>query len=143
MKADARTEAEVMSVLDKMREGYAKRDLSGLLALFATDADLVAIGSGADEKRVGPDQLKVQLERDFAQSESFSMDFDRVSISAAGSVAWLAADCVLNAKVSGQEMRLDGRLTAVLEKRGDRWLIMQEHLSMPSGEQVEGQSFPT
>ena len=143
MKADARTEAEVMSVFDKMRESYAKRDLSGLAALFATDPDVVAIGSGADEKRVGPAEVKVQLERDFTQSEALTMNFDWLSISAAGSVAWAAADCVFDVMASGEKMKLQGRLTAVLEKRGDRWLILQEHFSMPSGEQGEGQSFPT
>ena len=143
MKADAKTEAEVMSVFNKMRESYAKRDLSGLVALFATDPDVVAIGSGADEKCVGPDQVRVQLERDFAQSEALTMNFEWISISAAGSVAWAAADCVFDVMASRKKMKLQGRLTAVLEKRGDRWLILQEHLSMPSGEQVEGQSFPT
>jgi len=143
MKADAKTEAEVMAVLDRMRECYAKRDLGGLVALFATDPDVVAIGSGADEKRIGPAQVKVQLERDFAQSESLLMRFEWLSISAAGSVAWVAADCVFNARVSGEDMKLSGRLTAVLEKRGGQWLIMQEHLSMPSSGQGDGQSFPT
>jgi len=143
MKADAKTEAEVMSVLNKMCEGYSKRDLNGLVALFATDEDLVAIGSGEDEKCIGPARLKVQLERDFAQSESMSVNFEWLSISTAGSVAWVAADCVFDVRVSGEEIRLRGRLTAVLEKRGDRWLIVQEHVSMPSGEQREGQSFPT
>jgi len=143
MKADAKTEAEVMAVFDRMRECYAKRDLSGLVALFATDPDVIGIGSGADEKRIGPDQLKIQLERDFAQCESLSMKFEWLSISSAGSVAWVAADCVLDIRVSGEDMTLSGRLTAVLEKRGDCWLIMQEHLSMPSSEQVDGQSFPT
>ncbi|MFC1925626.1 nuclear transport factor 2 family protein [Chloroflexota bacterium] len=142
MKADAKTEAEVMSVLDKMRECYEKRDLNGLLALFATDADLVAIGSGADEKCIGPTQLKAQLERDFTQSESLTINYEWLSISAAGSVAWMAADCVFNARIGGEEMILRGRLTGVLEKREDRWFFMQQHLSMPSVEQQEGQSFP-
>lgn len=142
MKADAKTEAEVMSVLDKMRECYAKRYLNGLVALFSTDADMVAIGTGADEKCIGPERLKVQLERDFAQSESMSVNFDWLSISAAGPVAWVAADCVFDVKAGREEMSIQGRLTAVLEKRGDSWLIVQEHVSIPFGEQEEGQSFP-
>lgn len=44
-------------------------------------------------------------------------------------------------KAEGQEMTLPGRLTAVLEQRGDQWLIVQSHFSLPAPGQ-EGESFP-
>jgi ketosteroid isomerase-like protein len=92
VKADAKTEAAVMAVVDKFNETYARRDIDGLLALFAPDSDLVLFGTGADEKRVGLAELKFQAERDWAQSDSISFEFGWRSVSAAGSVAWLAAE---------------------------------------------------
>lgn len=142
MKADPKVESEVMAVVTKHMEAYAKRQLDSALALWAKDPDVVAIGSGPDEKRVGPAELKVQLERDFAQSEAVSMELGWRSVSTAGSVAWMAANCLIRAKVNGQDISLPGRLTAVLEKRGNRWLFVQQHFSMPYGAQKVGQSFP-
>ena len=45
-------------------------------------------------------------------------------------------------KADGQAMSLPARLTAVFEKRGDRWLIVQSHFSFPAAGQAEGVSFP-
>jgi len=47
----------------------------------------------------------------------------------------------VQARVEGQELTLTGRFTAVLEQRGDRWLLVQTHFSLPAAEQAEGRSF--
>ena len=143
MKADAKTEAAVKAALSKFAEGYTKRDLEGVLALFAPDSDVVMFGTGVDEKRVGLAEIKAQAERDWSQSEATSLTYGWTSVSAAGSVAWVAADVAFKAKVSGQEITLAGRLTGVLENRGDKWLIVQGHFSLPATGQAEGASFPT
>ena len=143
MKSDARTEAGVMAVMNQYNESYAKRDVEGVLSLFAPDTDIVTIGTGADERRIGRQELKTQLERDFAQSEAASIEFLWHSVSAAGLVAWLAADCIAHVKMTdGQEIKLTARLTAVLEKRQGQWLILQLHTSVPMAGQTDGQSFP-
>lgn len=143
MKADAMTEAAVKAVLDKYAEGYAKRDLALVRATFAPDPDVVMYGTGADEKRVGLVEIQAQVERDWSQSEAVSVTFGWTSISAAGSVAWVAADGACNVKTGGQEMTLPARITVVLEKRGVQWLIVHFHFSFPAAAQVEGESFPT
>lgn len=144
MKADTQTEAEVMGVLKQYNEAYAKRDLEGILGLFAPDPDVVVIGTGLDEKRIGLAEIKTQFQRDFTQSQEASIEFDWYSVSMEGSVAWVAADCVAHVKTTdGQEVELSARSTAVLEKREGKWLIVQMHASVPAAEQNEGQSFPT
>jgi ketosteroid isomerase-like protein len=143
MKADAKTEAAVMAVVDEFNETYARRDVDGLLALFAPDSDLVLFGTGADEKRVGLAEVKFQAERDWAQSDSISFEFGWHSVSAAGSVAWLAAEGMGQAQAGGQQMSFPFRFTAVLEHRGDKWLLTQAHVSVPAAGQDEGESIPT
>ena len=143
MKANTKTEAEVMVVLNQLIEAYKKQGLDGALALYAPDADVVTIGTGVDEKRVGLAERKAQLERDFAQVEDISIQLGWYSVSAAGSVAWVAADIVARGKVGGQETSVPMRTTMVLEQRGDRWLIVQGHSSLPAAGQKEGESWPT
>lgn len=143
MKADARTEVAVMTVLNRFAEDYAKRELEGVLALFAPDSDVVMFGSGADEKRVGLAEIKALVERDWSQSDAASFTYGWTSVSAAGPVAWVAADVTFKAKVGGQEVTLLGRLTGVLENRAGNWLLVQGHFSLPAATQAEGESFPT
>ena len=90
MKADVKTEAAVKSVLDKVAEGYAKRDLALLQAAFAPDPDVVMYGTGADEKRIGLAEIQVQAERDWSQTEAATVTYGWTSVSAAGSVAWVS-----------------------------------------------------
>ena len=142
MKADARTKAAVMSTLRKLIEGYESRDMDSVLSCHAPDPDLVAIGTGVDEKSLGLNEVRAHLERDLAQSEAISIELGWSRVSAAGSVAWVAGDAIIHVKVKGQEISFPGRLTAVLEQRKGRWFIMQRHFSMPDREQAEGESFP-
>lgn len=143
MKADTQTEAAILNILDKFAEYYSNRNLTGVLALFAQDPDLVMYGTGADEKRIGPAELREQVERDWSQSDAISITREWTSVSSAGPVAWVAADIAFNAKIGVEELSFPGRLTAVFENRGGTWLMVQSHFSFPSGGQEEGESFPT
>lgn len=141
MKADAKTEAEVMSVVKQCFEAFARRDIDAMLAFFAPDPDVVVIGTGGDEKGVGFTEIKAIFERAFSQFEEANFEFGWHSVSVAGPLAWLAADVILHVKVNGREITEQLRLTGVMEKRGDRWLILQSHDSVPDREQAEGESF--
>jgi len=70
------------------------------------------------------------------------MDFGPMTIATEGNVAWCAGDCAISAKVGGQSIRLDGRMTMVLRRAGDKWLFAHSHFSVPDRGQQEGQSFP-
>ena len=141
MKADARTEAEVQAALKRMTDAYARRDLNGVLDCFATDADVVLYGTGADEKCIGPDQVRKQVERDWAQSESAAMAFSWTSVSSAGTVAWAAVDGTFKFRAGGHEGTMPARGTFVLEKRDGKWLIVHMHVSTPNVAQQAGKSF--
>jgi ketosteroid isomerase-like protein len=73
MQASPSTQAAVQATLHQWKDAYSRRDMDGALAVMAPDADVVGIGSGPDEWRVGPGEFKAQLERDFAQSEALSV----------------------------------------------------------------------
>jgi uncharacterized protein (TIGR02246 family) len=141
MQASPSTQAAVQATLQQWKDAYSRRDVDGALAVMAPDADVVGIGTGPDEWRVGPEEFKAQLERDFAQSEALSVDYEPLVVSEAGPVAWVAGQARVRARVEGQELTLAGRFTAVLEQRQGRWLLVQTHFSLPAAEQAEGRSF--
>ena len=142
MKANGKTEAAVLAVLNKFMESYKKRDIDGLLALLAPDDDIFMFGTGIDEKRIGREQFRFQAERDWAQTEALAFNFTQHHVSAAGPVAWVASEGLGRGKVGGQEIEFPLRMTAVLEQRGDKWLLVQSHVSLPSTAQEEDDSVP-
>lgn len=142
MKANAKTEAAVLAVLNKFMETYQKRDIEGLMSLLAPDDDQVMFGTGIDEKRIGRDQIRFQAERDWSQTEALAFNFTWHQVSAAGPVAWVASEGLGQGRVGGQEIEFPLRMTAVLEQRGDEWLLVQSHVSLPAPGQEEGDSVP-
>lgn len=141
MKANNKTESEVKAVLQTMADAYAERDLRKLMRCFAPDVDAVLYGTGADEKRIGPEEISVQVHRDWAQTEAATMVFASTSVSAAGTVAWAAIDGSFKLQAGGQNMNLPARITFVLEKRDGNWLIVHSHFSTPAAHQEDGKSF--
>ena len=143
MRADPKTEAAVVNIVKQGFEAFTKRDLDAVIAFFAPDPDVVVIGTGGDEKCVGLAEIRNIFERAFAQFEEASFKFGWHSVSAAGSVALLATDVTLYVKTSDRQISEQVRLTVVLEQRGDRWLIIQWHDSLPAAGQKDGQAFAT
>jgi ketosteroid isomerase-like protein len=142
MRADGGTESAVLAVLGRFVDCYTRRDIEGIASLFVNDPDLLLYGSGSDEKRIGIDEIRAQMKRDWAQSESVSFRITWNSVSMAGSVAWVGADGIVHAEVKEHDVIFPFRITAVLEKREDRWLFAQWHGSIPLPAQSEGESFP-
>lgn len=142
MQADTQTATAVKSALNKVSEGYASRNLDLLRSAFAPDPDVVMYGTGADEKRVGLDEIEMQAQRDWSQTDSATVNYGWMSISAAGNVAWAATDATFELSAGGQEMSFPARITFVLEKREGQWLIAQAHFSLPATGQEEGETFP-
>ncbi len=132
MKADANTESEVMAVINKLGEAFAKQDLDATLALFAPDPDVVLIGPEEDVTGIGLSEIKAAIQHSFELLEGASVNIDWYSVSSKGTVAWVAAYANLHVKSNGQETDLRLRLTAVLEQREGKWFIIQCHDSLPT-----------
>jgi len=141
MRADPTIEAAVVNVVKQGLEAFTKRDLDAVLASFAPDPDVIVIGTGRDEKGIGLVEIRNILGRAIGQFEEASFKFGWHSVSASGSVAMLAADVTLHVKTGDRQITEQLRLSVVLEQRGDRWVIIQWHDSLPAAGQKEGQAF--
>lgn len=135
-------EATVIGALNDFMRDWEARDKETILAHFAPSTIVSLYGTGADEKRVGRDEILAQLVRDFEQSESLHCDLDWNLVGVSGSVAWVASDVTIHYKVAGcDEIAFRARLTTVLQDYDGRWLLEHFHLSVAAGNQEEGQSF--
>jgi ketosteroid isomerase-like protein len=142
MKPTKETESKVISTLDKVAEAFEERDLDKMMSLFSPDDDLVVLGTGADEKKIGKSEVKSLFKRDWAQSEASSIVYNWRSIFTEGKLAWVAAEAAFYARVGSREMHIPTRLTIILKKSGDKWLIVHWHASNPAAGQQIGEAWP-
>jgi ketosteroid isomerase-like protein len=128
MQADAQTREEILLALGEFRAAVSERRLEGVLSLFAPDADATLMGSSAGEIARGPRELRTFLKRIFSSPHRVSWEWDDVSISCAGEVAWLWLEGAL--VLDGRSDRAY-RISGVLERRQGRWLWSLFHGSEP------------
>src|SRR5438552_7683928 len=95
MKADGETESSILARLETLNRAFIGQDEQQALELFATDPDVTFLASEAGEKAVGHNELKVLLKELFSRAEAYSWKWFEVSVSASGTVAWAAADTVI------------------------------------------------
>jgi len=140
MKKHTDNQTEITASFDRYKIAYSNKDINMLLGM--TDPLFFGLGSGPDEKVNSFDELKSQLERDFAQSGNLAIDFGPLAMAWDGNVAWCAGDCTISATIGDEQLRLEGRMTAVLRRNGKEWMFAHTHFSMPDREQEAGKSFP-
>jgi uncharacterized protein (TIGR02246 family) len=133
-------EQEVLGLLEAYADAVRRRDRAAILAMFTEDA--VAIGTGPDEWYRGRTNLARGLDRDLDQATDVRFTYGTPEVGRQGDVAWAAVPTTVTVRVGESEVLIVGRATAVLVRRGERWLIAQNHLSVPAADQAEGQSYP-
>ncbi len=132
MRAEMQVDTAVCEVLTALVTAYRRHDLEQIMSLYAGDADILLVGSTTEEWCVGVQAIRDAYQHDFDGSGRVRMELGPVSVRARAEVAWAAARCRIHTSLSGEPVSLHGRLTAVLERRGDRWLLVQQHVSLPS-----------
>ena len=121
---------EVISVLERFCSAFTERDAEAVMRLFAPDHDVVVVTS-EDPLLRGSRELHAFLERYVNGATTYSWRWDRHDVSAAGSLAWLLAEGIETAATADAAEQHHYRMTMVLERRGERWLLMQVHGSSP------------
>jgi len=132
MKADAITETALMKILEDLGEAFASKDVQRVLGHAAPDADLVMLGSEEGEKAIGRRELEDLLEGVYSRPMSYSLEWRWHSVSAEGAVAWVVAEGLVHVASADQHLSSPYRLTMVLVKRGDKWLMVHYHGSEPA-----------
>ena len=134
MNTDSQVITEINNFIEKFIKAYPKNDVDECLSLFAKDENLVVFGTEDGEKWVGYEDYKSAPQKDKDKFEEISITFDWKKINYHGQIAWLAAEVTVNLTIEGQKLSLPARLTAVLKKEGDEWLITQGHISTPTSD---------
>ena len=129
MMERADVEAELIGVLNAFCDGFAQRDIEAVMSL-QFDSGVVVVTS-EDPLLRGVGELTQFLEAYVEGGTTYSWNWDRYEVSAAGSVAWLLAEGTEVAETDGRQDRHPYRMTMIAERRGDAWVLRQIHGSSP------------
>lgn len=142
MKLDMSAEEAVLATLDRYAELYGAKDVDGVTALFADDPDVLVIGTGADERPRGRNEIRVLFARNFAEAEQTRFEWTWRRVAAAGDGAWVAAEAVVHVTIGGAETAIPIRFTVVLEQRNGAWVWLHRHASTAAAGQQSGRAYP-
>lgn len=118
----------VRRVVEAVAAHIRAKDVAGLDTLYAHDA-WVRIIEGAGVNNGWVDYRDNHLTPELAEFETFRYRYFDVEPQVRGNVAWAAFRYELAVDTPRGHVDVEGRGTAILEKRGGRWLIVHSHTS--------------
>ncbi len=125
------TRKEVTAALQRLGVLVSCKD-PAVLAEFASDAEVLLVGSEAGEVAEGPHALRDFFQRVFRSPASVGWEWRKVRISCAHDLAWLFAEGEVVIVTDARPRRRPYRLSAVLQRNGRRWLWKLFHGSEPA-----------
>jgi ketosteroid isomerase-like protein len=127
-------DAAVRATLQKLYAAWSDLDPAKAAPFYAKEPDL-AFFDVAPMKYNGWAEYAAGVPQAFApyRSGKFTLN-DDLRVHRQGNLAWATStwNAELTRKDGGKET-VAGRYTAVLEKRGNDWLVLHEHMSVPLG----------
>lgn len=109
--------------------GFAQaKNYAALDTLYAHDA-WVEIIEGAGVNHGWLDYRDNHLKPEFSEFQNIRYRYYDIAPQIRGPVAWAPFRYELNVDAPRGHLDLEGRGTAILEKRGDRWVVVHKHSS--------------
>ncbi len=118
----------IRGVVEAIAEFTEAGDFEGLDTLYAHD-DWVRIIEGAGVNEGWIDYRDHHLKPELSEFEDLSYRYFAIEPQVRGDVAWASFRYELAVDTSRGHVEVEGRGTAVLEKREGRWLVVHLHTS--------------
>ena len=129
MLANAETKWAVLKAFNALIDHIANGRLKETMTCFTEDADVALYGSEASDTSLGAAAIREHMAEIYVRPYRVLFDLQPGKVSAHGAVAWLTAEGTL--RLSDNDEKHPYRLSAVMERRGDRWLWQRFEGSEP------------
>ncbi|MFQ6046297.1 MAG: YybH family protein [Gemmatimonadales bacterium] len=128
LRAQAPEEDAVRRVVESVAAFSQAKDFAGLDTLYAPDS-WVHIIEGTGVNHGWADYRDHHLRPELAEFENFKYRYYAIEPQVRGGVAWTPFRYELSVDTQRGHVEIEGRGTAVLEKRDGRWLVVHLHTS--------------
>lgn len=126
--------AAVKATLSKMLRAQEKGDLKAFASSFAHDKDMVNIGTDLDEIWYDWDSFYSWMNGAISKRNGYTITEKdtHITLNKTGDTAWYSQLLDTCLETKGEPFNLEGfRHTGVMEKRDNKWVIVQSHVSAP------------
>ena len=120
-------QSQITAVLQALFAASERGDLAALDTLFAGDSLTVIEGAGIN--RTWADYRDHHLGPEMKEMKHLQYRPADIEVHLAGNTAWAIFRYSLKAEVDGKPADVVGRGTAILERRGPRWVVRHTHTS--------------
>lgn len=127
-------EEEAMATIEAFFEAMNNQDLEAMQKLIPEKESTIHIGTDKDEIWKGWKVLNKATKKQFEGLEYYKANIRDLTVNVSDSedVAWYFHKLDAEIKSRGTITRWKGaRFTGVLERKGDRWVMAQTHVSVP------------
>lgn len=130
--ADKNNDGEFKTLIERYFAAWSSLNPDNAAPLYAKNPDLVFYDI-APLKYTGWAEYDKGVRNVLGGFESLKLTPNSdLKVTRRGNVAWTTVTFHLSAKQKGGgKLEMDGRHTAIWEKRGGKWLIVHEHFSVP------------
>ena len=131
MLANAETKWGVLRTFNALVEAIGNGRLNETMACFSDDADVALFGSEVAERSLGGAAIRQHMAELYARPYRILFDLTPGKVSAHGHVAWMTAEGTY--RLSTDDASHPYRLTVVLERRREQWLLQLFSGAEPKG----------
>jgi ketosteroid isomerase-like protein len=125
---------QVKTVIDQYKQVLETEDMELLSSIMAHDPDMISFGTDVNERIIGWEGMKDLMQKQFAITDNSKLTVKNevIKVHDSGKVAWFSEVIDWDMDYHLKPIRIEGiRLTGVLEKQNNNWLIVQLHFSIP------------
>ena len=130
--------AQINDEISEMLGYWQLGDAEHMRQYYADDVTFV---SGLYEPPLhGWENYAAAYKNQFSQLTSARLDRENTYIKMEGNIAWAAYQWDFHAMMNGQAAAARGQTTLILERRGDRWVIVHNHTSEICPDETQAQT---
>ncbi len=127
MPSNSFHETAILATLEAYANAYNTHDIDAIMALWADDPDVLLIGTGPDEKRIGTAEVRRQFAHNFARAKTLLFAFTNAMVSIHENSAIVVANADARTLVDDQIIQFSLRMTIILKYSQNRWWWVHRH----------------
>jgi len=124
---------EIKEVLAQHDKALSEKNLDLLMQTFSSDPNTVVLGTGTEEKWVGPQEIRAAYTEIFKDYDPNTLqskcDWKTGGADEGGTMAWLAAICDDKDSLQGKTREYKLNVSAGLKKQDGKWRLAMLHMS--------------
>jgi ketosteroid isomerase-like protein len=124
---------EIKEVLAQHDKALSEKNLDSLMQTFSSDPNTAVLGTGAEEKWVGQQEIRsayTEIFKDYDPNTLQSTcDWKTGGSDDDGMMAWLAAICSCKDSLQGKTREYKLNVSAALKKQDGKWRFAMLHMS--------------